>query len=515
MKRSTWITVGLFAVLVAAWLFKTQRSAPKGPPPLTIDGYAAADGKPSDGKATPVDQLIVQTAKASVELTRQAVALPQGVTPDTQKPAESEWTAKRTVNGKSSEAKVQAFRAQAMAEVFAQPIRSTFAKEVGDKDRAEYGLDDAQAITVQAQIGGKRVKLRIGHADKPQDGAEATTWLQDPDRPTVVYQVAGRDLRAPFAVSWSDLRDRSLLKLDLASIEKIEVDNPADSRHPHFVLTRPPLDKGATREAAAGWQILEPAGFAAGEVGEWLKNIERMAASEFVDGSAAADSGLDDPKVAARVVLSHGATKTVLVFGATDAKSTAKDVWARIDGRDDTFKVATFTRDQVVQRLDQVRNRALLGPYKAAEAVAVTLQGPDGRLQLRKDGSTWTAASATVDSAAISAWLAELDSVRVDFAADVTPTGAGLDTPAITAEFTLASGTWQLALGADKNGTRYGRAAAQPATGDVFSLTTWHASKLTKKASDFAPKKADAAPAAGDAAAPPPGLPAGLLNGQP
>ncbi|MBI5609481.1 MAG: DUF4340 domain-containing protein [Deltaproteobacteria bacterium] len=511
MKRSTLVVLGIFAVLLVAWLAKGMKSAPQGPAPLAIEGYAGnvseQDFRTSQKDKLPAIQKLTLKKKGETwTLTQVAQELPKDVTPDTSKPLEAKWTVARQKGSKSSDAKGQPYRANAMAEVFGRAIHSSFGKEVKAAELAEYGLDADHAIEVEATGAKGTFKLRIGNVDKPQDGAEPSTWVQDPGKAEVVYQVVGRDLRAPFDVAWSDLRDRGLLTLDLAALDRIETNNPQDLRAANVVVSRAALAAGQKREAGDGWSIATPQGYQAGDVGEWAKSIERLSANEFVDASEVAekklDTGLDDPK-AARLTLSEGPKKTVLVFGKVDEASAQKDVWLKIEGRDDLYKIASYSRDQVLQKLDQIRNRALLGQHKGKEASSFSLTGPDGTLQASKQGDKWAlAGNPKASSAAIESCVGDRDSIKVDFAADVTPGAAGVDAPEVTLTLQFADGPWLVALTKEKDSNSFGRAGAAAGQGDVFKLATWSAGRLKKKAADFE-EKADSKPAGAPAGLPP------------
>ncbi len=520
MKRSTLVVLGIFAALLLAYLAKGMKSAPQGPAPLAIEGYAGnvseQDFRTSQKDKLPAIQKLTLKKKGETwSLTQVAQDLPKDVTPDATKPVEAKWTVARQKGGKTSEAKGQPYRANAMAEVFGRSIHSTFAKEVKAADLADYGLDAEHAIDIEATGAKGTFKLRVGNIDKPQDGTDASTWVQDPSKVEVVYQVVGRDLRTPFEVAWSDLRDRALLTLDLAALERIEASNPEDLRAAHVVVSRAPLAAGQKREAGDGWSIADPQGYRAGDIGEWAKSIERLSGSDFVDVSEVVgkklDTGLDDPK-AARITLVEGAKKTVLVFGKVDEASPQKDVWLKIEGRDEVYKVASYSRDQVLQKLDQIRDRALLGARKGKTANSFSLTGPDGTLQGSKQADKWVlAGNSKASSAAIESFLGDLDSIKVDFAADVTPGAAGIDAPEVTLTLQFADGPWTVVLSKEKDGNSFGRAGPAPGQGDVFKLASWSAGRLKKKAADF-DEKADAKPA-GAPAGLPPGMPMGMPPG--
>ena len=509
MKRSTLITLGVFAALLAVYVGRGMRTTEKGVPPLSIEGFVGNVSEQEareaqKNKLPPVRKIVVKKQNDEIILEQLPQDAPKDVTPDKDKAPEAKWSAKRTFKGRASEAKAQSYRANAMAEVFARSIRSTFATIVKPEGLAEYGLDAAHAIDVEVTLESKTVKLRIGNLDKGQEQSDATTWVQDPARADAVYQVAGRDLRGAYDVAWGEIRDRSLLALDLATVDRIDVDNPTDGRVTKFAAARPPLtdankkdiaDKKPGRDANDGWAIAEPKGYDAGDVGDWLKSIERMSANEFLDAAEVADkkadTGLDDPKIATKVTLTMGDTKTVLIFGKTDEGSQSKDVWARIDGRDEVYKVASYTRDQVVQKFDQVRDRTLLGKRKSATASAVSISGPDGVLVLTKAGGAWqiNQPGFAMSAKAVDSFITDLDGIKVDFASDVTPASAGLDTPQWTVKLTFGDGVASFVLAKETDGNSLGRAVAEGPAGDLFKLASWNANKLRKQLKDFEDKR--------------------------
>ena len=499
MKRSTWITLCVFALLLGLYFVQTRHGAPTAPAPLSIDGYIGnvseqeARSEAKD-KPSPVTRVVLKRQGEVIELNRQAAEPPKpDAKPDAPKP-EATWTARRTKDGKTTESKALSFRAQGMSETLMRSIRSSFSLRVAQKALADYGLDAEHALEVELTLPQRTVKLRVGQVEKPEQG-EPSTWVQDPAVPDVVHQVAGRDLRTSFDVPWSDLRDKGLLSLDAGAVQRVAIDNPALQKAPHVVLVR---------DAGESWSMAEPQGFPAGDVGEWLKAVQRLSATEFVDtGDAAAkkaDTGLDDAKTAARITLTTDKGKTVLVFGKSDESRPARDVWLRIEGRDELFLVPTFARDQIVQGVDQLRDRRLLLGHKAKDAQAFRIEGSGdaGRLRAVRKGATWsvTEPPTKTSSKAVADFLGELDSQKVEFASDKAAADVGLDAPAWKMTLELEGEPWTLALGKESEGSTYGRLSHGAAVGDVFKLTTWNANRLKKKPADFEEKPTPAAPPA-------------------
>lgn len=505
MKRSTLIMLAVLAALLAVYFVAARKPQSDAPPPLSIDGYIGNVSEQEarsavNARTPPVTHIVLKRKDEEIVLDRVQAPDPplkegekpkEGAPP----PAEAKWVAKRTYKGKTTEAKVQAFRAQTMSETFARSIRSTYSVPVTPAQLAEYGLDPDHAVDVELTVDGKPIKLRLGQLDKAEQAIESNTWVANPALPGVAYQVAQRDLRTSFDVSWSDLRDRSVLTLDLPKVERIEIENPADPKVKKVVAVRSPLaaDK-KDRPAEEGWAIQEPAGTVPGDTGDWLKAIERFSVSEFLDPADLAakkvDTGLDDPNFAARVTVVAGKDKTVLTFGRTDESKPNKETYARIEGRDEVYLVAGYSRDQIVQTLDQLRDRRLLGLRKGKDVTAFTLTGPRGKVHANRNGGAWVVAEPAqrTHAKAIEDFLADLDTMKVDFLAEEATASNGLDAPEWTLQLQIGAETLAIQLGKEVDGNTYGRSGAAAGAGQTWKLGSWNAGRLKKSAADFADK---------------------------
>jgi len=507
MKRSTWITLSVFIALLGLYFVQTRSPAPNAPAALSIDGYignfseqearSAAKDKPS-----PVTRIVLKRQGEVIQLDRQPQEPPPpDAKPDAPKP-ETKWTAQRTKNGKTTQSQALSFRAQSMSESLMRSIRSSFSLRVQPKALADYGLDAEHAMDVEITLPPRTVKLRVGHVDKPEQG-EPSTWIQDPAHLDVVHQVAGRDLRTSFDVAWSDLRDKSLLSIDPAAVLRAELDIPTAPKAPRIVIERA-VPAGSGGEAGSAWKISEPIGYSAGDIDEWLKSIGRVSASEFIDVTDAAakkmDTGLDDTKTAARVTVVTDKGKTVLVFGKSDESRPAREVWLRIDGRDELFLVPTFSRDQIVQGIDQLRDRHLLAGHKAANALSFRIEpsGDAGRIKAARKGDAWSVIEPTMQASgkSLTDFLGELDAAKVEFAGDKTAAETGLDAPTWRMALELDGETWTIALGKEVEGSTFGRVSHGAVSGDIFKLASWNANRLKKKPADFEDKPAPPAPPA-------------------
>lgn len=509
MKRSTLIMIGVFALLLVVWLVQGRKRPDGAPPALNVAGYignVSEQEARSQAKDTPppVTQIVLQRKDEKIVLVRTQAATPAkpavGDKP-TEPAQEAKWTATRTYKGKSTEAKAQAFRAQSMAETLQRTIRSSYSHETKPDQLAEYGVDADHAIDVELTLPDRTVKLRIGQLDKGQDVDSSNTWLQDPDRPNVAYQVSGRDLRTSFDVTWAELRDRSVLHLQLPAVDRLEIINPLDTKSKKIVVTRQALspaqakdlaDKKPARDVGEGWTIQDPPGVRAGDIGEWLQAIDRLSAEEFLDTADVAekklDTGLQDPAVAVRVAITAEGKETVVVFGKQDDK---KRYFASVLGHDEVVLVPSHAHDQIVQTLDQLRDRRLLGANKAKDISGFSVRSSDGEVAAKRGGDTWalTRPVAEASAKAVDAWLTELEGIKLDFAESATPTALGLEAPATKLELQVPGGLQSVLLGKEVDGNTWGRVTWPDGKAETFKLSSWNAKRMQKKAADLTETK--------------------------
>lgn len=489
MKRSTYAILAVLAALGVVWAVQNRQVTPDAPAPLTLDGLVTApDAETARNllrESPPKAMTLTLRRPGDEAIVLEAAPLAEGVTPE--KLAERDFTASRTVSGATTKAKATGWKAAAMVEVFAAPLRSTFAQTLAAKDAADFGLDAAQAIEVEAKLDGKSFRIRIGAAMKAEGSSETSTWLQAPDRPDVVFQVAGQNLREPFAVAWSDLRERQILAIDPGKVHKITLDNPAGER---VVVERPPLAVGQTRDGNEGWQLREPAGLTAGNVGEWVNALKNLSANQFVDAKEARDTGLDSPD-AVRLTIEDGAL-TELTVGSPVAGVSGEQVWLRVKQGEQVgyMHIAKFSRDQIVRRAAQVRDRRLAGDLLESSVQKLLLRGPKGRFAAFRQASGWQAQPAdglTFVPETIATYVTEALQVQVDYGPTATPTG--LDQPEWTLQFTTNIDTVEVVLSKEAGGSVFGQVIRGGKRGEAFSLATWSADKLRKEASHFAERR--------------------------
>jgi hypothetical protein len=181
----------------------------------------------------------------------------------------------------------------------------------------------------------------------------------------------------------------------------------------------------------------------------------------------------------------------VIDFGSSDESRPTRDVWLRIQGRDEWVLVPSYVRDQAVVTVDQLRDRRLLGDIKAKDANAFSIQAGAVQLRALRGGAGWnlTLPPLATSTPAVESYLSELETTKVEFVKDRQPADVGLASPTweITLQFEGTSST--VALGTTQDGSTFGQVTSGGVPGELFKLTSWNADKLKKKAQDFADRK--------------------------
>jgi hypothetical protein len=502
MNRSTWMTLAVFALLLGMWFMQSRPAKNDAPPPLSIDGYIGNVGieeartlgqkQPAPYTHIAITRTDAKDGKTLIELEKLPDEKPAEVKPGAAPapPPEAKWRAQRTAGDKKTLWKAQGFRATTMVEQLQRSIRSNFAVKFDAKGAAEYGLDPEHAIDVELSGGGKpAVKLRIGLLQKAEKDGEATTWVSDPARPEIAYQLAGRDLRTAFDIAWNELRDRQLLTLDIASVDRLELQRPGETPE-RIVVTRTTQVGDKAGQLPQMWTIAEPTGFMAGDIDEWLKAIERLSAAEFVPAGeeAVKSSGLDSPSAIILTINNsgkEGAQKTVLQFGQTVEVKGNKETWLRVVGRDEVYRVASYQRDQVVLALDRIRERHVLAGKGTKDLKAFAISGPGSHLNaVNTDGGWQIKGVPNADTAKVAAFLSAVDGLKVDFLPSA-PTPSELDAPEWTIQWTFNDGNQTIALAKEDSEAVYGKMLDRHGHAEVFKLTPWNAKQIKKQAADF------------------------------
>ena len=501
MSRSTIAIVTIFATLLVAWLLSQGDDAVQEIPPLLVQGYLKGDISLQDIKVLNKDEESPYT-RFEVERDGERFTLALKPGQDAVKAAERKWLATRTKSGNTIEAPGESYRVKMINQLLARSFRSSYAFVAKPEDIAEYGLDASQAVRLIAEAPERKVALIIGKSEKNDDESAMLTWVQDPARKDVVYQVTGHDLRTETAVGWKDVRDRKILSVNLAAIDKVELLNPrAPSGRGQLVASRAPLtdeqrkqlDSGKkwdeVRKSDDGWKIDSPPGFVVGDIGSWLESTERMSMTEafdLVDGKPPADAGLGDDKRSVVITLHEGSRKTVVRLGERAPKGDQQDVYVGVDGDALVYSVASWSSEQIIKDVDTLRDLRLLGVRKAADATAIRIDSATApAFQARKAQAGWTSADVELDPKAVEDWLRDLDSTRVEFRAGKNLASLGLDKPGTRISLTLPDGAVTISVSPRMGDKTYGRIG----DGDAFELQSWNADRLHRTGRDFVDKR--------------------------
>lgn len=492
MKRSTWLTVVIFGALLAAWWFQSRPQTVDAPPPLKIDGYlgnmSAAEARTAAEKQpSPYDRIVIKRqgkegGEEVLELVKDAS--PVASAGEGQPQPEAKWQLTHTAGGRTLHWPAQAYRAKAMAEALQRTLAATYAVRVDAKSAADYGLDAAHALDVALYAGQKPpVQLKIGVLQKAEREGEPTTWLTDPQHAGVAYQVVGRDVRSPFDVTLADLRERTILNIDLAAVDGLTWRWPG-SNPETLIVSRPP--QAGNQERA--WSFVEPRGVRAGDVGGWLDAIGRLSATEFVAANdpAVAKAGFDDPK-APTLTISENGKNTVLIFGHADETRPNKEVWLKVASRDEVYRVAGHQYQAVALKLDQLRDRHLLDGHRASDLTAFTVTGSDSKISASLDNGVWHGAgNAEFDGSKASQFVQTLEGTQVDWLA-ATSAQSGLEHPEWTLEFRFPDGTARIILAKEDAGSVLGRITGVDGKSAIFKVSSYVAEALQKRPTDFTP----------------------------
>lgn len=506
MSKSSIGMLVLFVALGVGWFLKDSGAEKAVNPPIVVEGFVTKDVSLQDVKILNKDDAAPYT-KYEIKRDGETYVLEKEPGQDGRKHSEAKWSARRTyAGGKTMAAKGETYRVRMYAQTLSRSFRSSYSFEATEKDLAEYGLDAKRRIEVKATGGGKEVHLIIGNVDTPSADNESAskTWLMRPDVPRVVYQVAGFDLRKNFDVPFKDVRDRKILDVNIARIDKVELENPKDPLAKKVVATRPKLPEDQAeklmliakesdkdkreklekelRKSNDGWKIVEPAGYAVGEIGSWLEGTERMSLThsvDLVDGKIPAGSGLG-PDDAVRITMYEGDKKTTILLGSA-MEDGEKDVWVKL-ASDNTqaFRVASWSAEQVIKQLDDVRDTKLFGAanqdvIKAADNIVV--DSPDGRFAARLIDGEWTARGVLADHKKVADFVSDLAGLDVDYESGKARSDVGLDKPEWQIEIQAKGKQFKVALAAKQGEDFFGAVGAD---GNTFKLQSWNADRVRK-----------------------------------
>lgn len=499
MSRSTIVILAMFVGLLIAYLVMDQKTETSEIQALVVPGFLQGEISLQDIKVLNKDE---ESPYRSFEIQRgdEHFTLVMNPGQEDKKPSERTWVATRTKGDKTFTAAGESYRVKMINQVLARPFRSTYSFAAKPEELAEYGLDDATAVELTAVAPDRKIHLRIGALERGEGDEAGSTWVQDPGHKEVVYQVAGHDLRTEVAVGWKDIRERKILKVNVANVDAIELDNPrAPKGRGKVIMERPPLSVEQRKELAdgkkweevrksdVGWTIVEPKGMPAGDIGPWLESIERMTMTEtydLQDGKVPADAELESPERTVVIKLREGDTWTTIRYGGRAPKGDQQDTYVAVDGETIVYSVAGWSSDQIIKDVDGLRDVRLLGGAPVADVQQLEIRTGDATFTASRNGESWTSKDLEIDPTSISDWLRDLQSTRVEFRTGRDLKELGLVPPASTITLTSAKGKIVIEAGTRQGDKAYGRIDG----GDPFELQSWSADRLVRTGRDFVDK---------------------------
>lgn len=304
----------------------------------------------------------------------------------------------------------------------AQPVRRVGALDAATRTR--FGLDHPRAVVTAYEGDRPAVRFAVGGAVSDEEAVYVES--------EAIGYVMPRAFADAFDRGASALRDRTLLEVAVARIERLELSGAGGRR----VLAR----RGPV------WRLDEPAQPVGGRASRGaveaitaeLDDLEatRVLADGVTTDAALARYGLAEPTVRLVIHRATGAPIALRVGGACaghDGEFTAT--------REGSGTVGCLGRAFVdaLKRDAQAFTDNHPVAARADEVSRVRLHAPSGDLVLRREDDTWSAEGSThpVDSEAVESWLTTLHDLAAGDRLDEGALAAhGLARPATTIEIT-------------------------------------------------------------------------------
>jgi hypothetical protein len=295
--------------------------------------------------------------------------------------------------------------------------------EENASDLKEFGLAEPR-IEVAFKSGGQEHRLQIGQ--KTPSGSDVYARLADQNK---VFLIPSH-LDTTFNRGTFDLRDKSVLKLDLQKVDALEV--TAGGRTTRF------------QKQNNEWQLTQPAAgradFSAVDALLGRVNGIQMKAVEPPDSPDATRYGLDQP--AATIRVGTGSSQATLVLGAA---ADTGDIYARDLARPIVFTVEPALLDELKKDPSEYRQKDLFDARSfSATRLEVERNGQTVAFEKAKvkdkDGKEeekWRQVSPSqrdVDAAKVEALITAITGARATGFADSTAK-TGLDKPELTVAF--------------------------------------------------------------------------------
>ena len=338
-------------------------------------------------------------------------------------------------------------------------LRGEFRTEAADDaGLAEYELQDAQAFHVAAYTsaeGDAAMNLLAGKAADYR-----TVFLRKTDDMRIFVEgvnlrseagIYGEDAaKAPEASKWLDkdivkIEQSEISKLSLVTPDKILTVEKQEVPNEEAAPVEPPAAPAATKIV---WAVteggMEGATLDQATVSGLLSKLKTLTATDIVDPAALADYGLDAPAFKFAVTLAD--REVVLEGGRPDP---AGNGYLRVAGAEPAvvYEMSSYSFDPLFPKGSDFFD--LPGwTIAPASITAIEVQGPEGLVQIVKEGDNWTVASPKKDLEVQSAALVGLTSaISMLKPAEVCKAGVAPGTFDTTVTVTHATGVNILQVG--------------------------------------------------------------------
>ncbi len=510
MNKTT-IVVLLAAAGLLGYLATRGATEPTSPQPLTLAGCLAPAAQAEFQKREESPLLFLNEKKEDKSKVLGTCAYDElEVVRDGQrivmkKLAEDEWEILEPVKSK-----VAIFRVKSMVEAFFTDTALTPARTLkSDALLADFGLDTSRGIQVTVKEAGVvKASLTIGDRKKLEspgadEGSEKyDTFVSQIGAPLQVYRAKRKDLRQPFDVELSELRDKKVFDFKMYDIANVQIDDPSAETPESVVVSatwtddETPPAEGSTppkeKKKKGSFTLDAPTvpSFKLMNMQSYFSAVAGLQATEYIMKKPGAETGLLDVSKAKRVTITRTEGEPlVVVFGAEKEKD---KYFAMIAGRQEYMVVSKYTLENLVKSLGQLRDKNVLGLESDEGVTSIEIVHPtsNGPLRFEKVGAEWQITAPSVQKPYEKEMKALLSGIKyfraTDFIAaptDLASVGLGASTKRLTITADGASQT--IEFGAEKDSKVTCRLVEKNL---LFTVGSWTAKKFDKTLTDFRDK---------------------------
>jgi hypothetical protein len=510
MNKTT-IVVLLAAVGVLGYLATRGDTEAPSPQPVTLSGCLAPAAQAEFQKRQESPLLFLNEKKEDKAKVLGTCAFDElEVVRDGQrvvmkKTGEDEWEILEPVKSK-----VATFRVKSMIEAFFTDTALTPARTLkSDALLADFGLGGPRGIEVTVKEGGVvKAALVIGDRKKLEgqgadEGSEKyDTFVSQLEAPLQVYRAKRKDLRQPFDVELSDLRDKKVFSFKAEDLSGVSIVDPTGEQPSSIAVSatwaedetptpegqEPPKEKKKvgtftlTAPERPDFNLMNMQSYFAAAAG--------LQANEFIMKAPTEETGLTDVEKAKRVVLNRTEGEPLtIIFGAE--KETDK-FYAMIAGRDEYMVVSKYTVDNLMKGLDQLRDKNVLGLDSSDDVDTIEIQNTLAKtpLTFAKQKGEWQITSPVVQAPDAKEMKALLSGFKYFRASDF------MDVPADLAAVGLAEPKKRVTITANGQSQtiEFGEERDSKVTCRLvdknlyFTVGSWTAKKFDKVVGDFEDK---------------------------